>query len=63
MENATHRRDYTKLALVHLCLGIAEALQFGLVAALPLLVLSGVYLHIAVGRRHPTGSDGAGRGA
>lgn len=59
MEHDTHRRDYIKLALAHLCAAIAEVLATGLTAALPHLLIGGVYLHVAI-RRHPASRSSAG---
>lgn len=47
MDHHSHCRDYTKLALAHLCAAIAEALLFGWLAALPTLLIGGAYAHIA----------------
>ncbi len=60
MDDTIHERDYTKLALAHLCLGIVGGLQSGLAAALPHLAIGGVYLHIAI-RRRPASGDTASK--
>lgn len=47
MNHHMHCRDYMKLALAHLLAAAAEALLSGWVAALPTLLLGGVYAHTA----------------
>ena len=47
MEHNAHYRDYTKLALAHLCAAAAEALLSGWLAALPTLLLGSAYAHTA----------------